>query len=54
VIRAYKSDAGYTLISDDGVVIPLTANEAHSVYMLVAAELDRVRRTLEEPEAHDA
>lgn len=54
MIRAYKVDDGYTLRTDDGIVIPLTENEGHALYLLVAAELERVRRTLEEPEAHDA
>lgn len=41
-------------MSDDGVIVPLTANEAHAVYLLVAEDLDRTRRALEEPEPHDA
>ena len=48
VIRAFRTDSGYTLISDDGVIVPLSANEAHSIYMLVADELDKARRGQEE------
>ena len=54
MIRAHKSESGYILMSDDGVIVPLTANEAHAVYLLVAEDLDKARRALEEPEAHDA
>lgn len=55
MIRAHRADSGnIVLISDDGVVVPLTANEAHAVYLLVAEDLDRARRALEEPEAPDA
>jgi len=55
VIRANRAPSGgIVLISDDGVVIPLSPNEAHAVYLLVADELDKARRALEEPEAHDA
>ena len=54
MIRAHKSESGYILMSDDGVIVPLTANEAHAVYLLVADELDKARRAQEEADAHDA
>ena len=55
MIRANRAPSGgIVLISDDGVVVPLTANEAHAVYLLVADELDKARRAQEEADAHDA
>lgn len=52
MIRAHKTADGYVLMSDDGVIVPLTPNEAHSVYVLVAAELAELRR--KETEEADA
>lgn len=52
VITAYKTDGGYCLLTSDGVTIPLSPNEAHAIYVLVAAELARLRR--QESEEADA
>lgn len=52
MITAYKTDTGYCLLTSDGVTIPLSPNEAHAIYVLVAAELARLRR--QESEEADA
>ena len=49
MIRAHRNESGHILLmSDDGIIIPLTANEAHAVYLLVAEELARLRRQEQE------
>ena len=53
MITAHRTANGYILMSQDGVIVPLTKAEAMGIYYAVAEDLarDRQEREAEEQDA---